>query len=81
MADIFRRAKQHGLLTSLDMSLPDPKSEAGQVDWPAWLQRVLPHVDIFLPSLDETQLMMRTKAGPRELSEKLRQYGARNRQA
>jgi sugar/nucleoside kinase (ribokinase family) len=48
-----------GLVTSLDMSLPDPASDAGNVDWQAWLERVLPHIDIFLPSLEEIASMLR----------------------
>jgi sugar/nucleoside kinase (ribokinase family) len=77
METIFQRVKQLGLMTSLDMSYPDPKSEAAQVDWPAWMERVLPQVDIFLPSLDETQFMLRTHAGPSEISHRLRDWGAR----
>jgi sugar/nucleoside kinase (ribokinase family) len=77
METILRRVKKRGLLTSLDMSYPDPQSEASQVDWPAWLARVLPHVDVFLPSFDEMQLMLCTKAGPPEIARRLREWGAR----
>ena len=35
------------------MSLPDVKSESGMVDWQAILQKTLPNVDIFLPSVEE----------------------------
>ena len=55
---IFRRAKEVGATTSLDMSLPDPASEAGEVDWRAVLTGVLPHVDLFLPSVEETLFML-----------------------
>jgi len=44
--------------TSLDMALPDPDSEAGKADWGSLLERVLPHVDVFLPSLEETLYML-----------------------
>ena len=77
MEKIFRQAKQAGLTTSLDMSYPDPKSEAGQVNWPTWLKRVLPHVDIFLPSLDEMQLMLQTKAAAPEIARQLRDWGVK----
>lgn len=76
MEAIFRLAKGRGLTTSLDMSLPDPESDAGRVDWPAWLQRVLPWVDVFLPSLDETRLMLRREAAPAELAGQLHAWGA-----
>lgn len=55
---IFRRAKQGGWITSLDMALPDPHSEAGQAPWRRILARVLPQVDFFLPSLDEILFML-----------------------
>ena len=55
---IFRAVRQQGLTTTLDMSQPDPKSEAGRVDWPAFLARVLPVTDVYLPSYDETLLMI-----------------------
>ena len=58
LATLMRRVKTAGLTTSLDMAYPDPSSEAGQVDWAALLERVLPHVDIFLPSLDEILFML-----------------------
>jgi sugar/nucleoside kinase (ribokinase family) len=59
LIEIFRRAKQTGITTSLDMALPDPASAAGQADWPAIVAAVLPYVDIFLPSLEEILYMIR----------------------
>ncbi len=56
---IFRRAKETGVTTSLDLSFPDPASPAGQADWRAILQRVLPYVDVFLPSVEEILFMLR----------------------
>jgi sugar/nucleoside kinase (ribokinase family) len=76
METIFRRVKELGVMTSLDMSYPDPQSPAGRVDWRAWLQRVLPFVDVYLPSLDETQLMLKTTASPSELAKQLHDWGA-----
>ena len=37
---------------------PIPRPPAGRVDWAALLARVLPHVDVFLPSLDEILFML-----------------------
>jgi sugar/nucleoside kinase (ribokinase family) len=62
MRRIFRRAKRAGLTTSLDMAKPDPASEAGSVRWETWLERVLPEVDVFLPSLDEILYMVDRRA-------------------
>jgi len=59
MSQLFQRTKSQGLLTSLDMAMPDPNSAAGRTDWIAWLEKVLPSVDIFLPSIDEMLLMLR----------------------
>ena len=55
---IFRRAKQAGVTTSLDMAMPDPSAESGKVDWLSILQEVLPYVDIFMPSIEETLYMV-----------------------
>ena len=55
---IFRQAKQVGATTSLDMSLPDLAAESGKVDWAKILTTVLPYVDLFLPSLEETLFML-----------------------
>jgi sugar/nucleoside kinase (ribokinase family) len=58
LVEIFRRAKQTGVTTSLDMSFPDPASEAGRADWHSILKSVLPHVDVFMPSVEEILFML-----------------------
>jgi len=62
LVNLMKRAKQFGLVTSLDMAYPDPKSEAGQIDWKEFLRNVLPYIDIFLPSLDEIAFMLKYEA-------------------
>jgi len=59
LALIFRRVKRRGLATSLDMAGINAASEAGRVDWIGLLQNVLPYVDLFLPSIEETIQMLR----------------------
>jgi sugar/nucleoside kinase (ribokinase family) len=59
LADLMCRAKTIGLTTSLDVCYPDPHSEAGQLDWAALFQSVMPHVDMFAPSLEELLFMVR----------------------
>jgi len=54
---MFRRVKELGVTTSLDMSLPDANSDSGQVDWEKLLTRVLPYVDLYIPSVEETLFM------------------------
>jgi sugar/nucleoside kinase (ribokinase family) len=57
-AGLLGRAREAGLTVSLDMARPDPASPAGRVDWTAWLERVLPAVDVFLPSVEEILFML-----------------------
>jgi len=47
--------------TSLDMSMPDPSTPSGKADWPKIFKSVLPQVDIFMPSIDELEYMLRDK--------------------
>lgn len=76
---IFRTAKECGCVTSLDMSLPDPDSFYGKLDWIKILEELLPYVDIFLPSLEEAFYMLdknrylelKNKAGAGEFAYKL----------
>jgi sugar/nucleoside kinase (ribokinase family) len=58
LVSLFSRAKTRGLSTSLDMSLPDPSSAQGLVDWAGLLTTVLPFVDVFMPSEDELAYML-----------------------
>ena len=55
----FKKAKSAGATTSLDMSLPDPASESGRANWDLILQKTLPYVDVFLPSIEEGMFMNR----------------------
>ena len=65
LVKLFTRAKHAGLTTSLDMTLPDPDSESGRLDWRDILRRVLPLVDLFVPSLDEIAFMLDPVGGMR----------------
>jgi len=51
---LFRTARAAGATTSLDMTLADPEADAGKADWQRILERVLPHVDLFVPSVEES---------------------------
>lgn len=53
LLQVFKIAKEAGASVSLDMSLPDPDSESGKVPWRKILEKILPYVDIFVPSLEE----------------------------
>lgn len=58
LVKLFRRAKEHGLATSLDFAAIDPHSPAGHADWLAILGKVLPYVDFFVPSFEELSFML-----------------------
>jgi len=62
LEELYCRAKATGVVTSLDMALPDPHGPSGQVNWRRILERTLPYVDLFLPSLDELLFMLRPEA-------------------
>jgi sugar/nucleoside kinase (ribokinase family) len=55
---LFRRAKHTGVITSLDLSLPDPSSASGRAPWKRILERVLPITDLFFPSESELAFML-----------------------
>lgn len=59
LSAIFRQAKLVGAVTSLDMAMPDPNTPVGRADWHAILNRTLPYVDVFVPSLEEILFMLR----------------------
>ena len=71
---IFKRMKELGVTTSVDMSLPEEGTEAGMQDWEKILQRWAPWCDIMVPSVEETLYFldrpkynkMRSTLGPNE---------------
>ncbi len=58
LIQMYRKIKEMGTATSLDMSLPSPQSEAGRVNWRKVITEVIPYVDIFLPSIEELSYAM-----------------------
>jgi len=59
LVKMFSGVKTLDVISSLDMTLPDPESESGKVDWKSILTSVLPYVDIFTPSIEEIVFMMK----------------------
>ncbi len=55
---MFKQVRGLGVATSLDMTLPDANSPAGQADWGIILANTLPLVDIFMPSIEEILFML-----------------------
>lgn len=58
LSAIFRRMKEHGIATSLDMAAVDPDSASGKADWLTILANTLPYVDFFVPSFEELCFML-----------------------
>ncbi len=58
LVQIFKRVKELGVVTSLDMAAIDPGSEAGKADWCEILKSLLPFVDFFVPSAEELGFML-----------------------
>jgi sugar/nucleoside kinase (ribokinase family) len=59
MQQIYQQVKSLGVVTSLDMTLPDPGGPSGRADWGAIMDNTLPYVDIFIPSIEEIIFMLR----------------------
>lgn len=77
LEELLRRARSAGLSVSLDMAMPDPQAPSGRAPWPRILARLLPLVDLFMPSLEEIQLMLGAGRAPaQELGPRLREMGA-----
>jgi sugar/nucleoside kinase (ribokinase family) len=53
LVELFTLATGAGIATSLDLAWVDPRSDAGEVDWPSFLERILPVTDVFCPSYDD----------------------------
>lgn len=62
LIEVLKKAKSAGAVTSLDLAVVDPDSDAGKADWEAILSKALPYVDIFVPSVEELCCMLDRKA-------------------
>lgn len=58
LESMLRNVKDCSIATSLDMSLPDPASPAGKAPWRRILERCLPFVDMYVPSIEEVISML-----------------------
>lgn len=55
---LLQRVRAAGAATSLDFAAVDAGSEAGRTDWNAVLEKALPYVDFFVPSVEELCFML-----------------------
>lgn len=58
LVKLYKKVKNFGLTTSMDMCVPDPSRSSGRADWIKILQQTLPFVDLFLPSFEEILYML-----------------------
>ncbi|MFI3200413.1 MAG: carbohydrate kinase family protein [Eubacteriales bacterium] len=61
LSTIYQHVHDRGITTTLDLSLPGKNSESSYADWKSILKKTLPHVDVFLPSIEETLFIFRRK--------------------
>lgn len=79
LVNIMKRVKELGIVTSLDLAFVDESSEAGKADWGKILAKVLPYIDIFVPSIEELCCMLdksryeewKQRAADQDLAERL----------
>lgn len=55
---ILKKAKEAGAATSLDFALVNKDTDAGKADWELILEKIMPYVDFFLPSVEELCFML-----------------------
>lgn len=71
---LLSAARNAGLRTSLDLCHPDAAGR--RADWSAIFRRILPHVDVFCPSLDEARVcLQQPDAAPDQLAEQFLAMG------
>jgi sugar/nucleoside kinase (ribokinase family) len=58
LSSLLRRARAERVATSLDMANANLEADVGSVRWRELLRRVLPDVDVFLPSLAEASRLL-----------------------
>lgn len=58
LVKLFKLMKDNHIATSLDMAAIDPLSDAGKINWNKILEKVLPYVDFFVPSMEELAFMI-----------------------
>lgn len=58
LVNLLQKVKAAGVATSLDMAAVDAESEAGNVNWKRLLEKILPYVDFFVPSVEELCFML-----------------------
>lgn len=58
LVKIYKKAKKLGLTTGIDMCVPDPSKAGGQANWGRILEQLMPYVDFYMGSAEETLYML-----------------------
>ena len=53
LSALLARTREQGAITSLDLAVIDPASDAARLDWGALLGRLMPLVDVISPSIED----------------------------
>lgn len=61
LLDLYQQVHSLGTVTSLDLQMIDRESDGAKMDWNEIFKKLLPNVDIFVPSFDEIQLLIDPK--------------------
>lgn len=56
--DLYKTVKAFGTITSLDLTMPDHNSGIKNINWDQIFRKLLPNVDIFVPSYEEIQYII-----------------------
>ncbi|MEE1314372.1 MAG: carbohydrate kinase family protein [Faecalimonas sp.] len=58
LVQLLQKVKKAGAATSLDFAMINQDTDAGAADWEAILEKSLPYVDFFVPSVEELCFML-----------------------
>lgn len=58
LVKLLKKVKKAGAAVSLDMASVDPASEAAKAPWALILEKVIPYIDFFVPSVEEICYML-----------------------
>ena len=58
LLNILKKVIEYGTVTSVDMAAVDENSPAAKEDWKKILEKTIPYIDVFMPSVEELCYML-----------------------
>lgn len=58
LIELFKMVKEAKTISSMDLTMPNHDSDIKNLDWDGIFRKVLPFVDVFLPSFEEIQYIL-----------------------